>query len=485
MDYTYIILSMGWDGFPIAYKLKQEGCEVMVGQVQSKTELGLDDDETPEDKEARLKQYDGMLEKMPARDLVDSLVKIEDKDKYFIFCDQNNLFKYAEELLAAGFTKGLFPLEIDYEFEKDREAAMRFVNENYPGVQIIPYEEFDNVNDAISFLKKAEKVYVIQSKGDHVGTMVPRGDDIDAEREQMINQLVKNKKDYEEGGIILKEKLMQPIEITPQIVFVDGKPVFTDLDIETKNIGDGENNGNQVGCGSNLVVKTALDAEINSIAFPEAVHTMAMTRTGVFVWDISLYVMPDGMYFGEFCSNRFGYDSIMTEITMAESADAFFKALCEGRNPLKKDFGTAVRLFNLNRQKDREVAWKGDNVYMYEVYEKDEKVMSLGCCWDLGVATGAGNTIGDAVDDVYETVHDVSFKELYNKTRHDFLDCFPTSIIFRFTETNHRLYDATDFEYPNETLSYEKKMRDMSLSHTKQMEGFRGQLRSILDEDSN
>lgn len=474
---------MGWDGLPIAYKLKQEGCEVMVGQVQSKTELGMDDDETPDEKQMRLKQYDGMLEKTPARQLVDALVKVEDKDKYFIFCDQNNLFKYAEELLAAGFTKGLFPLEDDYNFEKDREAAMQFVNENYPGVQIIPHEEFDNINDAITFLKKATKVYVIQSKGDHVGTVVPQGNDIDDEREQMINQLVRNKKDYEEGGIILKEKLLQPVEITPQIVFFDGRPVFTDIDIETKNIGDGENNGPQVGCGSNLVVKTSKDAPINDLAFPVEVYNMALARTGLFVWDISLYVMPDAVYFGEFCSNRFGYDSLMTEITMSDSADAFFKSICEGRNPLKNTFGTAIRLFNLNKTKDREIdVGDEENVYLYEVYQKDDKMLSLGFCWDIGVVTGASDDLGDAVDEAYETLHKVSFKELYTKTRKDFLDSYPTSIIFRYAETNHRFFDAPDFEYPTEALSYEKKMRDMEYSHTKQLEGFRGRLSSILDE---
>ncbi len=476
---------MGWDGFPIAYKLKKEGCEVVVGQVQSKEELGLEDDEKPEDRESRLKQYEGLLEKMPARELVDVLKKVEDKDKYFIFCDQNNLFKYAQELLDAGFTHGLFPLEQDYEFEKDREAAMRFVNENYPGVQIIPYEEFSNVENAVSFLKKASKVYVIQSKGDYVSTMVPQSDDIEVARDQMISQLIKNKKDYEQGGIILKEKLMQPVEITPQIVFLDGKPVFTDLDIETKNIGDGENNGPQVGCGSNLVIKTNLEDEINKIAFPEEVRNMAMTRTGLFVWDISLYVMPDGIYFGEFCSNRFGYDSIMSEITMAGSAHEFFEALCAGENPLKKTFGTAVRLFNLTRKSDQEIAWDTDNAFMYEIYEKNDKILSLGYCWDIGVATGSGDTIPEAVNDVYEAIEKVSFKELYTKTRHDFLDSYPTSIIFRFNETNGGLYSAPMFEYPNDSLMYEKKMRDMSLGHTKQMEGFRGQLRSIIDEDQN
>lgn len=482
---TYIILSLGWDGFPIAYKLQEEGATVAVGQVQSKSELGLEDDEeTPEEKEKRLKQFDGMLHnKMTARKLVDALKQVSDKENYFIFCDQNCLFKYAQELLDAGFTKGLFPLESDYEFEKDRDAAMQFVQEVYPDISIIPFKLFSNVTNAVAFLNRSDKVYVIQSKGDYVATMVPKTDDPEMEREQMINQLERNKEEYNKGGIILKEKLSKPIEITPQIVFVDGKPAFTDLDIETKNIGDGENNGPQVGCGTNLIVRTNIDDKINVISFPPAVYEMAAARTGIFVWDISLYFMQDAIYFGEFCSNRFGYDSLMTEITMAGSVRAFFESLMIGSNPLQKAFGSAVRLFNLNKQADREVIAPKDNMFFYEVYKKDDKVLSLGYCWDLGVATGCGDTIIEAVDEVYGAIREMSFKELYCKSKNDFLDFYPTSILFRFMETNHIYYDAPDYESFNEKSIYEKKIRDMEQTHSVKMTAFKNQVSSLLQDE--
>jgi phosphoribosylamine-glycine ligase len=484
---TWIIFSHGWDGFPLAYRLKQEGCDVMVGHVQSKEELGQDDDEKPDEAEARLKQYDGMIEKMEADKLVEVLLAVQNKEDYFIFFDQNNLFPYAQKLVEAGFTKGLFPTEEDFEFEKDRDAAMRFVADHYPEVAIIPHEEFATVAEAIAFLKGANKVYVLQSKGDHVGTMVPNTDDPDAEREQMINQLEKNKSDYEQGGIILKEKLIKPIEITPQIIFYNGVPVFTDLDLETKNIGDGENNGNQVGCGSNLIVKTDLADRINQIAFPPIVYEMANKTPGMFVWDISLYVMPDAMYFGEFCSNRVGYDAVMTEMDMSGGASAFFTSIVELKNPLVKRFGAAVRLFNLNRQKDREIIWEPEtdnHIWMYEVYKQDDKIMSLGCCWDLGVATASGDTIQEAVDALYNVVDQISFKELYHKTKHDFLDVFPTSIIFRYNSVNYGLFNAPGHNPEDVKLPYEKKIREMELKHISEMSSLKKQVQDALsDED--
>lgn len=488
-DLTYIVLSMGWDGFPIAYKLQQEGCQVILGQIQNSTELNQEDDETPDEQEKRLKQYDYMLQKVPARKLVDALLKVEDKENYFIFCDQNNLYPYAQELIDAGFTKGLFPLAKDYEFEKDRDMAMEFVKQHYPEVSIIPFEEFETVKEAIAFLKGANKVYVIQSKGDHVSTMVPQTNDIDAERDQLINQLEKYTKEYEEGGIILKEKLIRPVEITPQMVFWNGKPSFSDIDIETKNIGCGENIGPQVGCGSNLIVRTKIDDRINKIAFPPEVYDMAASRTGIMVWDISLYITESGIYFGEFCPNRFGYDAIMTEIGMCGSAKGYFDAIMSHQSPLKSEFGAGVRLFNLNKSEDREIITTDENIYLYEVYKDDEKMCSIGNCSDLGVAVGAGNTISEAVDALYTSVKNISFKELYYKTMQDFVDVYPTSLIFRFDATNHQLFDAPDYSAPDGRLeqerlvsSYENKVGKIKTNYEQDLGTIKNQLWEILND---
>jgi len=144
----FVTITSGWDGFPIAYHLQQEGYDSIVGQVQDYSELGIDKEkEDLEDKKQRLSQYDGMIRKYPAKKVFEALKKIKDKSQYFLFFDQNNLFKYAEELLEAGFTKGLFPTEDDYEFEKDRERAMEFVKENYPEVKIIPHQVLKTVEE--------------------------------------------------------------------------------------------------------------------------------------------------------------------------------------------------------------------------------------------------------------------------------------------------------------------------------------------------
>lgn len=440
---------------PVAYQLQEEGNEVYVGQIQDVSELkNGDSPEEPEDKKERLSQYEGMLKKYPAQKLVKSLLSIKNKEDYFVICDQNNLWVYGEKLSQAGF-KGMLPLKEDYEMEKDRKLAMDFVEKNYPGIKIIPHQQLKTVEEARKAVEETEVPLVIQSDGDTVATIVGE-DDVEHNKITILSALDKHEKDYAKGDIILKEKLVQPIEITPQIIFWDGEPVFTDLDIETKNIGDGENNGNQVGCGSNLIIATDFEDKINKIAFPPAVFDMAKNRKGLFVWDISLYVTNNGIYFGEFCPNRFGYDAVLTECFMSGGPTAFFNGLVQHENPLLYKFGTAVRVFNLNRTKDQEIT-VGDetSTWLYEVKKEDDKLMSVGDCWDLGVITGAGDTIEEAVDAVYTNYKELTFKEKYSRTKEDFLADYPTSIIHRFKATNEKYFTAEEHVTPVEKLQTE------------------------------
>ncbi len=441
-DLKFIVLTNGWDctpwyGMSIAHHLQQEGYDVTVG---------YEDNYDAEDKTAKLTQFDGILKKHPIKTLVKALKQLSNKDEYFVYCDHSELYEYATELTKAGFKNGLFPTEKDCEFEKDRELAMEFVRQHYTGIKLIPFNEFSKIDDAKKFIDENPDVYVLQSKGDHVSTIVPTSDVPELAAEQIKNQMDKNKSDYEKGGLILKKKLINPIEITPQIMFYNGEPVFTDLDIETKNIGDGNNNGDQVGCGSNLIIKTEFDDKLNKIAFPQVVYDMAKEHVGMFVWDISLYITPDGIYFGEFCANRLGFDASMTEMCMSDGAGEYFEKIMEGENPLEKTFGVALRLFNLGRSEDINIAFKGieEYVWLYDVKIKDLEMVSTGACWDLGVITASGDTIESAIDKLFAYKDKFVFKEMYSRTKNDFNDYYHTSILDRFAKINHKFIEAPD-----------------------------------------
>ncbi len=443
---TYVLLTSEGTGFPIAHHLHQEGYKVIVGQAETFKELGIKS--TPEEDNKLTDSqnlFSGILKKYTAKELVKALEKVKNKDDYFIICDLNSLYVYGERLLKAGFTKGILPTKEDYDFEKGREQAMEFVKKNYPEVKIIPFKKFKTVEEAKKEVEQSKVPMVIQSEGDFVSTICPV-DDVEMNKKEILSALEKYAKDYAKGEIIIKEKLIQPVEVTPQIVFWNGKPVFTDIDIETKNIGDGDNNGNQVGCGTNLIIKTEMEDKINKIAFPPIVYGMAKRHTGIYVWDISLYFTDGGIFFGEFCSNRFGYDAVLTEMCMSGGAGKFFESIQEGRNPLKSTFGVATRVFNLNKQKDSEINVGNDEyTWVYEAKMKDGKMVTLGVFWDLAVMTEEGNTIDEAVDKLYDVLPTLSFKEKYTRTKQDFLSDYPTSIINRFKYINHKYIEAPEY----------------------------------------
>lgn len=483
----FIVITSGWDGMPVAYHLQNEGYDVTVGQVQDKSELKNNDPkEDSGEKESRLSQYNNILKKVPAQDLVDALKLVENKDDYFIFCDQNSLWIYAEQLVSAGFKHGLFPTKENFVFEKDREKSMAFVEEHYPGIKIIPFHEFSTVDEAKNFVFENEGVYVLQSKGDFCSTVVPVSNNPKLASDQIINQMEKNRAKYEKSGIILKTKLVNPVEITPQIVFYNGVPVFTDIDIETKNIGDGNNNGNQVGCASNLVVSTDINEKINKIAFPKVIYDMAAKQQGIFVWDISLYITNNGIYFGEFCPNRFGYDSIMTEMSMSGGAGKFFESIIEIKNPLKSKFGAAIRLFNLSKCKDSKITFDGieKDVWLYEVTKKDDEIVSLGSCWDLGVITSNGNSITETIDDLYKTKEKFVFKEVYTRTKNDFKDVYPTSILFRYKEINGNYIEAPDVDYTDKyyRVKLEERINDIKKEKESEIDKIVNEIKSIMDD---
>lgn len=471
----WVTLTFDASGMAIAHHLMEEGKDSVIAQVQSKTELKEKDDEKPEDKKKRLHLFEGIVKKVPAAEMVKELKQVKNKDEYFIYCDRNNLWAYSEELLKAGFTNGIFPTQKDFEMEKEREDAMEFVEENYPDVQIIPYEKYATVEEVRKAVEEAETPLVIQSEGDFVSTIVGP-DDVEQSKATILAALDKHEAEYKKGEIILKEKLVQPVEITPQIVFWNGNPVYTSIDIETKNIGDGENNGGQVGCGTNLIIRTEMDEPINAIAFPPKVYEMAAEHTGLFIWDISLYFTEDGIYFGEFCSNRFGYDALQTEMTMAHGPSEYFEKIMQGINPIAHfKFGTCVRAFNMKEVEDQEIQYENwKPIWLYDAYKKDDKVLSCGECWDLAAVTGRGQTIEEAVDNAYDNYDGLVFKEKYSRTKEDFLMDYPTSLIRRYNAVNGVYFTA-----PAYTSQAQKDKEDLEKVNS-EYQTFKSKVKSKL-----
>ncbi len=427
--------------------LQQEGHTVTIGMVDSLqdtlTSIQPPERELQRRKLRRLSLYDGLLNKMPAAELVTKLKSLKAKTDCFVFFDDNMLFKYAEQVEKLGLP-GNYPTEEDALLEIDRPRAKQFVKKHYSQLAVADNVEFKDVKSAISFLESSDKTWVLKGKAEHARTIVPGVEDAHLANQHLIEVLRTNGTSYEKPGFILELYISNIIELTPEKIYYDGQPVATTLDIENKPIGSG-NIGTQTGCAADLVFATDMEDKINRIAFPPIIDEMAKAHRGLFIWDASLLIDSKNgkTYFGEYCANRPGYNALFTEAALAGSASRYFDAIQKARSPFPAGkVGVSVRLFNLNQDPSTELTEAGkqlsisdddqSNIWLWDVRKRGNDLLSVGYDRNLAVVTGIGESVGTAVQQAYKNITKVAFEGAYFRPSFDFVSHdYPTSILNR------------------------------------------------------
>ncbi len=449
---------------PVAHKLEQEGNRVIVGIIEDKKKTLLpDEDKSPEDpemKKKRLSNYTGIMDLFDADEVLKTMKRIKDKENWIILTDSNSNYQYTEKALEMGFTKGIFPTEWDRGMEVNRNDAKEFVKEFYPDIKVAEVKTFKDIEEAKVFLGETDEFWVLKSLGDAGETIVPDSEDCEMAKNQIIAALDEMKSEYESHGFILEMKIQNMIEITPEIIFIDGAPICTSVDIENKGIGAG-NTGIQTGCMQNLIVRTNIEDRINKIAFPEKVYELAKEHAGMFVWDISLLIDKEGtMWYGEFCSNRLGWDAFPTELAMAADdegdkvATPFFSALMVKKNPFRFKYGAGVRMLNIGRGgkmiADGSIEISDEAAPYTFAYDakmgKEECIVSNGGGFDLAVVTCGHDNSHEAIEGCYEYVEGFLFEGKYFRPRFDFCSYeYESSIMNRLQfAIGHGLIDTDE-----------------------------------------
>lgn len=450
----FIVVTEDFRGLPIAKHLKDEGNEVTLCVIDNKQDIcmpGEKADEKPADKERRIRIGDGLVNKIPLDKLMKVLPSL-DRKQYFIFFDDNALYQVATKIAPLGFP-GNYPTLWDRTMEVDRKKAKEFVQKNYPGVQVAEYHEFKKVPEVEQFLEETEKEWVLKGFSPDATTVCPNIDDVELAREQILNVLHDNPKDYESEGFILEEYLPNPIEITPEAMFYDGELLFTDIDLEYKKLGSGDV-GKSTGCAGDLVFMTPSGCSLNEIAFPEAVRKLAKQHAGLFVWDISLLIdrKTNAIYFGEFCPNRVGINAFYTELSHLDTVSEFFESVVTHKNPFVnsvEEFASSVTLFNLDTEKDTDTPkadinikfpeYINSKVWILDSYLNGKELCTSGSGTMAMAVTGRGNSIQESSHDCFNNLNQVSFEEVYYRYQGDYLDTsFPTSIVNRYTYLKNR-----------------------------------------------
>ncbi|HZN56107.1 MAG TPA: hypothetical protein VFB67_12385 [Candidatus Polarisedimenticolaceae bacterium] len=443
----YALFTFTGDGLPVGFRLQEEGHDVVVGMVEDPADIVPDGASVPAEdassRERRLSLYDGMLAKKPARALAAELSERRSLDDTFVLFDRNHLFKLATGLVSLDLA-GNFPTEEDYRFEHDREEAKRFVRRHYPSLAVADVRQFASIAEAGAFLERTDELWVLKGTSDGAATFVPDVDDVALAAKQILQQLGSNPEAYERTGFILEPLISSVVELTPQRMFYDGEPVATTLDVENKPFGSG-NVSVQTGCAQDLVFPIAESSRICEIAFPPMVRELAAKRKGLFYWDASLLIdrRTRKIHFGEFCSNRPGFNSLFSELAQCRSAHDYFSAAVQKRNPLTLGtLGCSVTLFNPAVERDGThpppsvpIEYKkhvADNLWLWDVKRERGRLVSAGDDSNLAVITGTGASIEAAVAQMYRAVDDFSFVGVYYRPKFDYLSMdYPTSIVNR------------------------------------------------------
>ena len=445
----YIFITFSGLGLPIAYKLTQEGCEVKVGMIEDIKEYCMEEEikdahESEFDKSRRIKQYQGMLPVQEANKVIEWAKTIKNPHEYFFFFDENNLYRWADKVRDLGF-EGTFPTKEDYLFEVDRDMAKKFVAKHYSKLYTPTVHEYVKVEDAIPFLESTKDLWVLKGKHDSAQTFVPDIHDPQFANAQVIEMLRNYPSKYEQLGFILELFIPSIIELTPEKFYYDGVPLGTSIDLENKSFGSG-NLSVQTGCAEDLVFPTEMNDRINQICFPPIVDEMARKHRGLFIWDASILInKKDGkMYFGEFCSNRFGYNCVFSELAPSKSIDSFFTKMVRKENPYT--IGTvaaSVRIFNMNKNPETEKVSENmalnflpeieRDLWMWDVKMKaDGQILTVGTDWNLAIMTGSGKSIEEAVGNLYKNIDGLAFVGGYFRPKDDYLSLdYPTSILNR------------------------------------------------------
>lgn len=445
------------NGFSVAKKLQEEGHTVLVGQAETYQELGIEKEEDPKDQKQRMGTWEGMIEKSTAKELLKKMADFEDKDSWGVICDFNNLYAIADQAKELGFAgengTGFYflPTREQFELESDRAKGKQFVEKHYPDLGVGEQHDFKTIDEGISFLQEAaakDQIFVLKAYNDDINAIVPTSDDPQLAKDELVSALAGERAGYEMQGYLLEEKISEPMELTPQAIFYDGELVFCDMDIESKPLFAGDT-GPQTGCSANLVVPISQYDPVAMLALPPEVYSMAQQHKGLFIWDASVLIdrRTGKKYFGEFCANRWGYDSLFTELAMCGTVSRYFELLMTGTNPMIHRYGAAVRMFNVKKIESAVIHKGMKGLWMFDVHKPKDQVMSVGYCWDLLVATGAADDLDEALDQCYARLKEVAFTGGGYRPHQDFVsEEYPTSMISRFNENVGKMFAGEKYE---------------------------------------
>ena len=255
-----------------------------------------------------------------------------------------SIFDLTGRSKQADFSTSLCPTIGDGDFhcflEDDRVGGIKLMEQ--AGINVPPYEEFTDLNQARNFIKKSGKRYVYKPNGgqeqDAATTYVSKS------AEDMLEYLDKAYA-LSKGKPFILQEFIKGIECSVEGWFNGEEFYCINATIEEKKFMN-DNIGPNTGCSGNLVFLLSDRAKI----FREGLYkAKEILKIADFKGMIDLNtILTDSNIYGLEWTPRFGYDASATLACMysGDYGDLLFK-VASGKIPyetFKASFGTSVRI---------------------------------------------------------------------------------------------------------------------------------------------
>ena len=414
----FVIATQHFSGLGFALRLQDEGHEVLMAWRPI-------DDRRQQARHALLGQ--GMLPRRP----FDEVMRERDKWKDALWVwDENHSPDENEILRAEGFQVlggGRYPDSMEH----DRDAALRFVNEY--GLCPPPSHPFRDSESALRFLDAhPETAFVFKPDyGETFETWLPQSTDPRDANAELRQHLRTRQGDV---PFVLQER-KEGVETNVEVWFVEGEPRFAFMTLESKKklVAD---LGDLVGCAFDFAFVIPLDCRAvrDSVGkLFEAYRKMRYTGFG----DANFIASRDGIWFFEKCE-RFGYNAhpnLFWTLNRAPLGETF-AALVRGdfAPDFAPGFGATCSMYMDHPASGQTVIFPPslrERLYLMDVYQEGEAILTGGYNESVVIATGHGYTMPTAWEACVAAAWQVKFPGRSFRTDGAGTD-FPSSPIRRY-----------------------------------------------------
>jgi|GEM_PF-6956384 len=431
MGKRFWIFTSDHSGLPLAVRLQDEGYNVVLVMIRPEEREGKW--QPPKDaKEAKTfadrvryldKNGKGLVEKMWS---VNAMPKIGRND--YVIWDQIFGYQLSESLHKRGI-KVFGGLEIGYVLETQRQKTLSLLGKM--GFDL-PYQKTfgkNSVEKAIQFLEKEdnERLYVLKSNNPACVTYVA-----DYTNDELIQKFNAEKNLIDKDDFILQERV-DGIEYNIETLYVNGKPVMCNIDLEEKRKFNNESKC-QIGCAWDQVWILPVDHPLRErINKPFDQFCAKYINTGLL--DVSVIHVPkeDKIYALEVCGSRFGYNQIYTLLELLTiPIGEYFASILDGKftsdigdKVFSNEFGTSLRVMNDECVSDSPITFPKElkkHYWIWDYAKRGGQLLTVGTSQGeaLGIITASADTPEGSFAKIREYYRKLYMTSLY--ARDDYQD---------------------------------------------------------------